>query len=102
MFSKPGQKILNQFCSQLRIPEQSEVIDKLKNEEITQRFSYFLEFAFGGFCLHLRIPDHAEITDLVENLHTCGTPRTAERGVRTTPLDQPVIQKILKNNEIQI
>ena len=66
-FWTPDQIILNDCCPQLRIPEQSEIVNKLKTIEITQGCSYFFQIALSGLCLHLRIPEHAEIIDTLEN-----------------------------------
>ena len=36
----------------IRIPEQSEIMNKLKTVEITQGFSYFFQITLNGFCVH--------------------------------------------------
>ena len=51
-FPTPDQIILDECCPHLRIPEHSELIDKLKTVEITQGFSYFFHMKLNGFCSH--------------------------------------------------
>jgi len=63
------QIMLNGFCSQLRISEQLEIINKLKIIEITQGFPYFFLIRLNACCLHLRITEHAEIIDTFKNVH---------------------------------
>ena len=68
-FWTPDQIILNECCPQLRIPEQSEIINKLKTIDFTQGFSYLFQITLNEFCLHLRIPEHAEIVNTLTNVH---------------------------------
>ena len=68
-FWTPDQIILNDCCPQLGIPEQSEIINKLKTVNFTQGFSYLFQITLNEFCLHLRIPEHAEIIDTLENVN---------------------------------
>ena len=68
-FSTPGQIISNECCPQFGIPEQSEIINKFENVEITQGFSYFFQIKLNGFCVHGKIHEHAEIIDASENVN---------------------------------
>ena len=68
-FSTPDQIILNECCTKLRIPEHFEIIDKLKNVQITQGLSYFFQIILNECCPHLRIPEHFEIIDTMKNVN---------------------------------
>ena len=74
-FSTPGQIRLNECCPQIRIAEQSEIINKVKTIEITQGFSYFFQITLNGFCAHWRIHEHFGIIGTLGNanisLHQC-------------------------------
>ena len=66
-FSKPDQIILNECCPQIRIPEQSEIINKLKTVEITRGFSYFFQITLNELYLHFRILERFQIIDTMTN-----------------------------------